>query len=167
MAKLETYKREGLELKGLREEFAEMGQTLVNLDRRLITTDLYLSDRLLRIWEHVKHETSSVSQEIQEVTSQVKVNGQRSAVLLNLAQELDLFLVNAKALGINVEEECKEYPLFEQAAVPAPHLSIATPLASHVNGPSPSPFAGGYRRQWPSANKGATPTDGVLNRARE
>jgi len=115
-----------------------MRQDIVNLDRRLITTGLYLSDRLLHIWERVKCRTDGVSQEVQGITPNPEANGQSD--LPRLAQELELFLVKAKALGLNIGEELKEWPPFEQAAVPASHSSLPKPtLASNVIGHSAIP----------------------------
>lgn len=97
LAHLETDEKDAIDRNKLREDFAEMGQTLRNLDQRLITDGLYLSDRLLRIWERVKSTRADVSLEVNTMNGSLETDGLRYGDLHKRAQELEGFLDNARA----------------------------------------------------------------------
>jgi hypothetical protein len=159
VARLDAYQRDALDCRKLREEFAEMGQTLLNLERRLMTDGLFLSDRLLRIWTHVKSTRADVSQQIKGMCGTLEADGLRYGVLHDQAKELEMFLDTARDAGgigspsVWEREESKERTLVGQTLSPAPHSVTSPTLASHSTDLAtiPPPNHHHLRRRSPSS----------------
>jgi hypothetical protein len=95
-AKLDAYEKQAADTRSLRKEFAEMSQTIVNLDRRLMNMGLEFSKRMLAIWEGVNGKTEVISEEIRGMRKGLEENDRRYGVIRGFTEEMKMFLGRAK-----------------------------------------------------------------------
>jgi hypothetical protein len=150
-----AHETQGNELHALRVEFAQLTQTVRNLEKRCSSMEQFFADNPVRTWEGVNDKSALVFEDVDGIRRGLRDNPQRSGVLLDFPQGIE-GLVVAKTSDTDTlppliwetEQEHEESPSIE-SEVRSLHRDCNPAIPSTLP-PVPRRETGASRKRSPS-----------------